>query len=257
MPAAASAAAPRRRVMGPTMPPPGVAMPTAGGMPYGSFGHADDADDDVLGPQPIALTAEQLEAREEVERLERLRAIEDRAVKTTSKGEAAVTAGPGGVIQREDWMTVPPEALRLDAGGLQMKSRQFNATTREKEVDTTVWTETPEERGKRILEGKDGKKDTVKRKKVLGDEDRLLTKEEQETAAFVASYNAAKRPQSLMQSFAQDYLLSGRFEDDDATKRGFDRDKDLVSRRVDAKARDKLLNEAKGLDSKFSSSRFL
>ncbi|KAJ1343909.1 hypothetical protein BSLG_001570 [Batrachochytrium salamandrivorans] len=219
----------KRRAMGPTMPPPGLALGSDTHTNSGSRGshwqsHGDDDDDDHYGPLPLNISSEEIRERERVERIQEIEARLGR----TGDMHAPITKKetPGkksdhkdGAIQREDWMTVPPEAMRLESGP-QMASRQFSATVKERTVDQTLWTESPGERAKRILGSK-----------------------------------AVHRPKSLLQDFTLDYVKSSKFDDDDASKRMFDRDKDVVSRRIDAKSRKRLLDDAQKLDSKFSSGK--
>ncbi|KAH6570756.1 hypothetical protein BASA62_004171 [Batrachochytrium salamandrivorans] len=217
--------------------------------------HGDDDDDDHYGPLPLNISSEEIRERERVERIQEIEARLGR----TGDMHAPITKKetPGkksdhkdGAIQREDWMTVPPEAMRLESGP-QMASRQFSATVKERTVDQTLWTESPGERAKRIL----GSKDKKQKSAIPDDPPRIPSVEEQETSEFIARHNAVHRPKSLLQDFTLDYVKSSKFDDDDASKRMFDRDKDVVSRRIDAKSRKRLLDDAQKLDSKFSSGK--
>ncbi|KAJ3025766.1 hypothetical protein HK097_006606, partial [Rhizophlyctis rosea] len=60
------------------------------------------------------------------------------------------------------------------------------------------------------------------------------------------------RPASLLDSHVLTYTSDpANLSRDDASKRGFDRDKDLASRRVDPKARKEMLERAKELGGRF------
>nr|KAJ3421527.1 hypothetical protein HK105_003208 [Polyrhizophydium stewartii] len=225
----------------------------------GSRGGGDDSDDDV-GPKPLDIPEEQ---RRELGRLAKLREVEERmAGKDTGDaakgGDGSSKGNSAQGVQREDWMTVPPEARRLDLG-LQTKPRQFSATTKPKTVDSSMWTESPEERAKRILAG-DDKSRKRKAGRDADDDDggaaerrvRAPTREERQTAELVARYNAVHRAKPLVDDHIVEYVESGRLAADDAAQRPFDRERDVVSRRVDGRARQRLLDDAQRLDDKFT-----
>ncbi|KAL5035367.1 hypothetical protein BDV3_005308 [Batrachochytrium dendrobatidis] len=237
-----SPALPSKRVMGPTMPPPGATL---------SVYKRDDSDDDV-GPRPLDLSDKDLEEHERTERLKEIEARLGHGSATTSNQDdpADMPTCKSSSVKREDWMTLPPEAMRLK-GGPQMTSRQFSSTVKEKTVDQTLWIESPKDREKRIISGKDKKR----KQDDQDDKPHIMSREEKETADFITQHNAMHRPKTLMQDFTIDYVKSGKFEEDDASKRSFDRDKDIASRRIDAKGRKRLLDDAQKLDSKFASGK--
>ncbi|EGF76079.1 hypothetical protein BATDEDRAFT_28834, partial [Batrachochytrium dendrobatidis JAM81] len=140
-----SPALPSKRVMGPTMPPPGATL---------SVYKRDDSDDDV-GPRPLDLSDKDLEEHERTERLKEIEARLGHGSATTSNQDdpADMPTCKSSSVKREDWMTLPPEAMRLK-GGPQMTSRQFSSTVKEKTVDQTLWIESPKDREKRIISGK-------------------------------------------------------------------------------------------------------
>jgi hypothetical protein len=68
----------------------------------------------------------------------------------------------------------------------------------------------------------------------------------------VKEYNELYRPKSLLETHSEDYVKSRKWQDDDASKRSFDREKDVLgTRRMDSRKRKEFLDNAKGLSSKF------
>ncbi|KAJ1562146.1 hypothetical protein HK405_015335 [Cladochytrium tenue] len=132
----------RRQAMGPAAgPPPGFATASGSAQETRGGGTDEDNDDDGFGPKPLPSGAEGI--LEDLERQERLAAIEARASRSGG-AEAAdgrdSAARKGG---REEWMLVPPAPNRLGVGGPDMKSRTFSMSTRPKEVDQSGWTALP------------------------------------------------------------------------------------------------------------------
>ncbi|KAI8823055.1 uncharacterized protein EV422DRAFT_494273 [Fimicolochytrium jonesii] len=227
-------AGPRRRneVAGPAMPPPGA---TFGRPPVDS-----ESDDDVFGPVPPA----PLESGTADEVAERIAEIEARVQRAREEEEAKKTEKP----KRGDWMLVPPEAYRLlpFAGDKMMKSRQFSKKAVAADVDQSGWTETPQDRAKGSAE---------KRKRRPDDEPRLPTQEELETQEFIKKHNEKHRGASLMNSHSTAYLKASKFEEEDVSKRKFDREVDMKvggARKMDSKTRASMVDEARKLDTKFS-----
>ncbi len=65
-------------------------------------------------------------------------------------------------------------------------------------------------------------------------------------------YQELYRPKSLLETHAENYVKSRKWKDDDASKRAFDREKDVLgTRRMDLRKRKEFLDNAKGLSSKF------
>ncbi|KAJ3328482.1 hypothetical protein HDU76_009882 [Blyttiomyces sp. JEL0837] len=216
----------RRRVMGPAAPPP----------PSSNRGRNDDDedDDDDIGPQPIP--EEYAGVMEEIERQRKLAEIEARASKRDDDDKNTAP-------QRGEWMLVPPEVKRLNWGP-QMASRQFSKTTKPGEVDQSGWTALP---GERV------KNDDNKKRRTEVDHPPAVA--DLETLELVKSHNEKSRPKSLMEIHSKEYIDKGKYDEDNVANRRFDRDKDLTSRRVDAKSRQNMIQEAKNLDGRFSHGR--
>jgi len=131
----------------------------------------EEEDDDVdVGPSPMPASASGTSEGDGVKAF--LEAEERRR-----KG----LQGPSGpqVLKREEWMLAPPSAsdllVSLDPKKLRQAKKAFSAATatdRDHTIDNTLWTETPEERQKRLAEEASGKR---KRK---ANADAELSKEE-------------------------------------------------------------------------------
>lgn len=151
--------------------------------------------------------------------------------------------------KRESWMMLPPEAVRLPTGA-QMQSRSFKSNNKPVSTDHSGWTALPslsnKANEKEVLKGENmGLLDSTKKQK--------MTSEEQEMLDKVKSIRGAKK--SLMDQFAMDYA-TGKTDvyakEKDSSQRPFDREKDVLSRRIGASERENLVKDSKNLDSKFS-----
>ncbi|KAI9328769.1 hypothetical protein DFJ73DRAFT_800515 [Zopfochytrium polystomum] len=229
---------PRRRVaQGPAAPPPPPGHPRSA--------HNLNDDDDVVGPLPVPTEGQQF--YEELERQRKLAAIEARAAADAAADLARAAAAPAG---REEWMLVPPEPSRLAIGvGQEMKPRQFSKNAKPTEVDQSGWTALPGDKQQRAAAGAGAGKGKAP---APAPEPRQLTADEVATHEYIRLHTAASRGVSLMEAHAQEYVQGRRFEDEDVSRRPFDRDRDVVSKRMDGKARQDLVDGAKKLDSRFS-----
>ncbi|KAJ3321852.1 hypothetical protein HDV06_003854 [Boothiomyces sp. JEL0866] len=135
--------------------------------------------------------------------------------------------------KREDWMLVPPEAKRAQIG-LEQKSKTFSRRGVESTSLDTTWTETPQERERRLAD--------TKRKPVVEVAPKKKVKE----------LEPEEKPKSLLEEFQENMYHNKTVKADDISHKRFDRERDIVGRRVDTKSRDEMLNDAKNLSSKFS-----
>ncbi|KAJ1556676.1 hypothetical protein HK405_002161 [Cladochytrium tenue] len=122
-------------------------------------------------------------------------------------------------------------------------------STRPKEVDQSGWTALPGER-------KAQPEQPERKKRRTEDEPpRVRTEAELATHEFIRQHNEARRGESLMDAHARAY---GRGEAasasaaEQAVRRGFDRERDVVGRRVDAAGRRRMLEDAARLGGRFS-----
>ncbi|KAJ3295055.1 hypothetical protein HDU79_009891 [Rhizoclosmatium sp. JEL0117] len=224
----------KRRVMGPAAPPP----------PTSSKSYPGEEEDDDFGPMPVPQEYSEYLNQLELERT-RLE-IESRVAKAASEASgASSSAAP----TRGAWMTVPPEAKKLNQVlGTELKHRQFSRSEKQEVVDQSGWTRLPGEKGSEV-EGPT--KGGVKRKQEYVDV-MAPSQADMEARRAVEEYNRANRPKSLMEMHTTEYVASNKFAENDASARKFDRDRDLSSRRTDGKARQNLIDGAAKLDTRFS-----
>ncbi|KAI9099866.1 hypothetical protein DFS34DRAFT_592759 [Phlyctochytrium arcticum] len=221
-----------RRVPGPAMPPP------AGYQPPPPVNDSDSEDDYAPKPLPSHVNLEEEDLKQ------RIAAVEER---DREAREAEERRKRPEKLERGDWMLIPPEPSRLPADLGSMTSRQFRKSAAGSgDVDQSGWTETPQERAKRGVE---------KRKRPAADEPRELTAEERKTKQFVEEYNEKKRGKSLMDEHMGKVATSRSYEEEDISKRKFDREKDFATRRIDTKKRSEMVDQARKLDSKFGHGR--
>lgn len=137
----------------------------------------------------------------------------------------------------------------------EFKPRGFAKSAKDYNPDRSSWTDSPAEKQRKFLESQNQKAAGLP-KAAPKEEEPELTSRDIEQARLAAAFNKARGP-SLIDSFTRDYAGSKAMNDDDASKRGFDRDKDLVARRVDPKLRSKMIDESRQLDSRFGKGRYL
>ncbi|CAB4378167.1 unnamed protein product [Rhizophagus irregularis] len=226
----------KKRVIGPAvMPPPG-------------YSHQEEKEEeDIIGPilpkgfkegsddSNLQKTIQEFE-----ERAEKMR----KALEPNDQGDKP--------LQRGEWMLVPPETKFLGETPTNMRSRQFKKKTQDpSNSDNSLWTETPAEREERL---KKQATSNQKRKHAKDEDDEPIkyTRIDLETAEKVKEYNELYRPKSLLETHSENYVKSRKWQDDDASKRSFDREKDVLgTRRMDSRKRKEFLDNAKGLGSKF------
>jgi len=150
-------------------------------------------------------------------------------------------------------MLVPPEKSFLGETPTNMRSRQFKKRApNSSESDNSLWTETPAEREERLKKQASSNKKRKHTKDEDDDETPKYSRIDLETAQKVDEYNELYRPKSLLETHSESYVKSRKWQDDDVSKRPFDREKDVFgTRRMDSRKRKEFLDSAKGLGSKF------
>lgn len=243
---------PKKRVLGPAPPP--ASLSTMPSHP------ADDSDSDSdygpsLPPAPGSYAASQLE--------------QARALAESQDHAAAAQAA--AKPQRDDWMLVPPSdsdwTSRVDP--TKLKNRKFASgkgakAPAEKSGVSAMWTETPEQKRQRLEDEVLGRKDAASstranatsRAKQGGAE----TKEERETARRIQEYNDRNRSKSLYKEKEemQGGAKEAREKEDDPSKRGFDREKDMaLGGRLGHGAKKEMLAKAADFGSRFQKGSYL
>jgi len=172
-------------------------------------------------------------------------------------------------LQRAEWMLAPPSASesrgRVDP--TKLKNRKFasgkgSKAPVEKSGISAIWTETPAEKRQRLEDEVLGRKDaaTSSRSGVSQPKSASLNKEEEATARRIREYNEKNRSKSLYaeREAAQAKEGKEKVEDDDPSKRGFDREKDMaLGGRLGHGQKKELLAKAADFGSRFQKGRYL
>ncbi|CAG8650384.1 1452_t:CDS:2 [Funneliformis mosseae] len=221
----------KKRVIGPAMMPPPE---------YSNYQEYEE-EEEIVGP---VLPKDFKEGNNDDGLLRTIQEFEERAERMRKTLEP---------LQRGEWMLVPPEAKFLGETPTNMRSRQFKKRAHNpNDNDNSLWTETPAEREERL---KKQASSTQKRKLVKDNEDDepiKYSRVDLETSEKVNEYNALYRSKTLVETHAESYVKSRKWKEDDASKRPFDREKDVLgTRRMDLRKRQEFLDNAKGLSSKF------
>ncbi|KAI0141549.1 hypothetical protein GGR57DRAFT_487416 [Xylariaceae sp. FL1272] len=200
---------------------------------------------------------------------------------TQAAHEAANPSAP----RRDDWMLAPPPSEGYRASDpSKLKARKFNSGPRASSGNSgggelsSIWTETPEEKRKRLeaaVLGRETASTTNPSSSKSGS--KPLTREEQEHAARIQSAISASRGKSLYEEHQAtrdanrgkngeeiDKSRSGAKkawadeEDDDPSKRAFDKEKDMkLGGRIGASQRRELVTKAADFGGRFSKGKFL
>ncbi|KAF2013428.1 hypothetical protein BU24DRAFT_424426 [Aaosphaeria arxii CBS 175.79] len=232
------------RVLGPALPP----APLSERPPNPPSDDSDSSDDD-FGPAPppaggvsVAYDAED-----------------------TNPGPSAFDTDPkyteeSKKVQRDEWMTMPPTqddlAARMDP--TKIRARKFNTGKGAKGPSggggMGVWTETPEQKLKRLQNEALGvaapsnseEADTTSRR----------SQKEEDQARRMREKIDASRGKSLMEKHKDSG--TGKDKEDDPSKRSFDWKKDMGGgTQIGHKQRNEMLSKAKGFGDRFSGGSFL
>ncbi|KAI4731437.1 hypothetical protein E4T49_00644 [Aureobasidium sp. EXF-10728] len=241
--------------VGPTLPPSApqstrpVAGPAAPPAPLDERPTAplqdsdDDSDDDDFGPA--------------------LPTAADLNPSTNNTGPSAPQPAAAPVrAQRDEWMTLPPQqddlAARMDPS--KMRARGFNTGKNARGGNTTpaggniaaAWTETPEEKLKRLQDEAMGVKPATAGH--VDAKEAARNKEKEAEARRIREQTDKARGPSLM---AQHKESNTENKDDDPSKRAFNREKDIGGSSLGLVDKKDLLNKASNFGSKFSGGGYL
>ncbi len=234
-----------RRVLGPAAPPaPLSERPATRPEPEADSSDSDDDFGPSLPPPPGSMSQETERKRQEA-------LAEDEAAREASKKP-----------QREEWMLLPPKqddwSARVDP--TKLKNRKFNtgkgskAPTQKSGDENTLWTETPEQKRRRLEDEMMG----VKKPAQLGPEvktEKWKVEEARETERRIREYNEKNRNTSL---YNEHKKAVPREKEDDPSARAFDREKDMgMGLKIGHAQKRELLNKAKDFGSRFEKGNYL
>ncbi|KAI9857524.1 MAG: hypothetical protein M1824_004784 [Vezdaea acicularis] len=235
----------RQRVVGPTLPPApleGLPLETPS-----EDGGSSSSDSDIGPALPSAIGQ---------------KAVNEANDTAWTEPESSEAIQSAEKLQREEWMLVPPKqddwSSRVDP--TKLRNRKFNtgmgskAPAARSRGESTVWTETPEQKRKRLEDEVMG----VKRPAALGEMDEKPDRsaaEATETARRIQEYNDQNRNKSL---YNEHKKTVPKEKEDDPSARPFDREKDIGGgRQIDHTQRKELLNKAAGFGSRFAGGKYL
>ncbi|KAI2471373.1 hypothetical protein F4781DRAFT_387449 [Annulohypoxylon bovei var. microspora] len=243
---------PPKRVLGPAAPPaPLSSRPPAD--------PASDSDSDSdYGPALPTSTSHQ-------------------ARQTAALAAASARAGSeSSKPQRDDWMLAPPTSTGYRAGDpTQLKSRKFQSGPRTNTSTdkggggeiASIWTETPEQKRRRLEDavlGRDpGASQAHTQTRSAAHSTLGVGKEDldPEQAARIRGFTEATRGRSLYeehQASRKGRELAPDEEEDDPSKRAFDREKDVRSgSRINTAQRRELMSRAADFGGRFAKGKYL
>ncbi|PSR82983.1 hypothetical protein PHLCEN_2v5953 [Hermanssonia centrifuga] len=239
-----------KQIQGPALPPSSARQ---------RYGESDDDEDDDYGPMPLpaGVAFEESDGvREFLEKEERRR----KQVEEASKPKA---------LQREEWMLVPPSSSDLLASidpTKLTKGRQFARTAApSRNVDNSLWTETPAERQQRLADEVAGKRRrAVNADPDAGDESkeaesRKKRRRDEEIRKGVDEYTKKNRGSALLdqhgKSTKEESKNQGEEDEGPPVIWEHSRDMALGGRLMDDKTRNKFIQEAKGLGDRFGTGK--
>jgi len=232
----------RARVLGPAPPPAPLDE-----RPPGSPNDPESSDDDEFGPSLPGQNASS----------------------TTGSVFDAIQATPDASDEpapsrRDDWMTMPPKqddlAARMDPTKIRAKGFNTGKGARnDNSADNALWTETPEQKRKRLENEVLGISQPAT-SSALAEPTALNAKavrDNEEKARKIREYNERHRSESL---FAQHQSKTSdkKEKEDDASKRGWDYEKDMAAgSKIGHAQRREMVKKAGDFGSKFSSGKYL
>ncbi|OHE92716.1 hypothetical protein CORC01_11997 [Colletotrichum orchidophilum] len=238
--------------IGPTLPPKhsiGPAMPPPDHRPAGDQSASDsDSDDDDYGPAlPSSTTS-----------VQRAQAAAVAAAATASQAPAAP--------QRDDWMLAPPtQSGYQERDPTKLKNRKFASGKSSAAAGggiSSIWTETPEQKRKRLEDAVLGRGDPTAAGSEKNKQPRR-TKEEVERERSISENIASARGKSMYEEHQQNKKsgekpVRDEEEEDDPSKRAFDREKDMsLGGKIGTAQRRELLNRAKDFGGRFQKGSYL
>jgi Protein of unknown function (DUF3752) len=236
---------PKKRVLGPAPPPAPISQ-----MPSHSA-NDDDSSDDDYGPSLPPAPGSAAEAQH----------LHTLAIERESQ-EAADNAPKKP--QRDEWMLLPPDGSdwgsRVDP--TKLKARKFasgkgsKAPAEKSGGISALWTETPEEKRKRLADEVLGRTEvSLNSSSKSSSKPRKESKEDEATARRIREYNERNRGESLLEKRKREG--GQKEEEDDPSKRGFDREKDMALGGLGRVEKRDMLKKASDFGTRFQKGSFL
>ena len=250
----------RRKVMGPAMPPAPIDQ-----MPHTSVTpppdqESEDSDDD-FGPALPSNGADLLSSKSQ-------NGSAGKSVHANLSEENGIGPISGETfrstteqkMQRDEWMTMPPQqddlAARMDP--TKQRPKAFNTGKGAKgpnsiDQDSSMWHETPEQKRKRLQDEIMGVTKSTGPGRPESSKDASTKRKDRKVN--VEALQEQPRGPSLLE---QHKMVKGAEAEDDPSKRTFDREKDMAAGgRISSSQRTEMLNKASGFSTKFSGGTYL
>ncbi|KAL0072370.1 hypothetical protein AAF712_000133 [Marasmius tenuissimus] len=234
-----------KKVLGPTFPTRG---------PYDQ----DDSDDDV-GPMPLPAGYEKHSELDGVKQFLEQEEKRRKNIEDAAKPKA---------LQRDEWMLKPPSSSdllgTLDPSKL-TKARQFSRSAApaasQNKNDVDLWTETPAERQQRLADEVMGRKrkanavDAGMSHEEMMEENKRRRRDE-EIRRGVEEHTSKIRGSALVDSHSKSFAKKNE-DEEDGPKAIWDHGRDMAlgGRLMDDSSRNKMIRDAKSLDSRFSTGK--
>ncbi|KAF2498528.1 hypothetical protein BU16DRAFT_524630 [Lophium mytilinum] len=238
----------RRKVLGPALPPAPLDERPPGN-PSASDSDDSSSDDDDFGPAPPPANGANTSSYEPSE-----------SKSAFDTDPAYAPAAPSSKPRRDEWMMVPPKAddlaARMDPS--KQRARKFNSGKGARapgaaDGDNAIWTETPEQKRKRLADEVMGVAPAGKAN--VSARQQARDREAEETARRVREHDERHRGKSL---FERHQASTTKEKEDDPSKRAFDREKDVAAGvRLGTKEKKEMLSKAADFGSRFERGSFL
>lgn len=222
--------APPKPAVGVSRPPPAPSKPSG---PPPPLAYSDDDSDDEFGPSlPNAST-----------------------VKPTIG--PSMPPAPSSAPQRDSWMLAPPVSTGYsERDPTRIKARTFASKAAPQSSGvSSIWTETPEEKLKRLQDSVLGRSGPATETK-----ESLKSRDDEERDRKIAAKLEARRGKSLLDEHSQARKKMGedKEEEDDPSKRGFDREKDMaLGGKIGTAQRRELMDKAANFGGRFQKGSYL
>ncbi|KAK8064871.1 hypothetical protein PG994_007509 [Apiospora phragmitis] len=257
-PASPPSAPQPKRIQGPAPPPAPLSERPPNPPDADSDSDSDDSDDDGYGPALPTSSAHQ--ARQS-----------QAAAALHSARQAAESTAP----QRDGWMLAPPTGDELNHAQdpTKLRARKFNSGPRASTSGggeiSSIWTETPEQKRKRLEDavlgrssGANGGGAAAAAAASANQSQPPKTREEEERAERIRNNIQKARGPSLLEAHQRgDGKGNARAveeEEDDPSKRAFDREKDMkLGGRIGNAQRNELLKRSANFGDRFSKGKYL
>ncbi|OWF53675.1 GPALPP motifs-containing protein 1-like [Mizuhopecten yessoensis] len=215
----------------------GPALPPGFTKHRGDVSDESSADEETIGPLPTEMDRGDSAGYTAYQFEERAKKMRDRLEGKDSKEEK---------IARESWMTELPSTKLGQSIGL--SARTFRANAGPDLTDRSAWTDTPEEKEKKLNEEITGTEKGSKRSR----EGYCPSKRDKKLRKQIEEYNKSKRPESLMDMHEKKLKNEKKNEDDGPKeRRPFDRDLDLQVNKFDEAQKKSIIKKSQKLNTRF------